>query len=214
MSCGGEFSRTFWFTTIRLEALRLEILGSVRRVQLKMPTNYPDDCLIPPEAAPFMGILLAAHLHSGDISGFLREEPAAVLQDVAAQIRERECLINPLLGAFDIPVLDGPSWWMSEVVPAIENELRRRSRPKKIYSGGPIARLMQLDIVTVAEKFTILQPAGAGKLKGLCPLHEEKTASFYVYQEGQRWRCYGACAEGGDVINLVARLSERRSTSG
>ena len=177
-------------------------------------SNSPDGYQIPPEAAPFMGILLAAHLHNGDISGFLREEPVEVLQGVAAQIRARESLMNPFLDAWDLPVLDGPSWWMSEVVPAIEKELHRRTKPKKTYCGGPVAKLKHLDIVQVAEKFTVLESAGVEKLKGLCPLHNEKTVSFYVYSNTQRWRCYGACAEGGDVITLVARLSERRPTSG
>lgn len=180
-----------------------------------MTTNHEArEYRIPQQAAPFMGILLAAHLHNGDISGFLWGEPVEVLQDVAAQIKERESLMNPFLDGWDLPVLDEPSWWMAEVLPAIEKELRRRTKPKKTYSGGPIARLKQLDIVTVAEKFTVLEPAGPGKLKGLCPLHNEKTASFYVYQESQRWRCYGACAEGGDVNTLVARLLERRPISG
>jgi len=161
-----------------------------------------------------MGILLAAHLHNGDISGFLRGEPVEVLQDVAGQIRRRERLMGPFLNAFDLPALDGPSWWTSDVLPAIAMELTRRTKPRRIYSGGPIARLKQLDILTVAEKFTILEPAGAGKLKGLCPLHKEETASFYVYQENQRWRCYGACAEGGDVPDLLVKLSQKGAHRG
>jgi hypothetical protein len=161
-----------------------------------------------------MGILLAAHLHNGDISGFLREEPVEVLQGVAAQIRARESLMNPFLDAWDLPVLDGPSWWMSEVVPAIEKELHRRTKPKKTYSGGPVAKLKHLDIVQVAEKYTILGRAGSGKLKGLCPLHDEKSPSFYIYLDSQRWQCFGACAGGGNVVALLIRLSERRSTGG
>ena len=102
-------------------------------------SNSPDGYQIPPEAAPFMGILLAAHLPNGDVSGFLREEPVEVLQGVASQIRARESLINPFLNASDLPVLDGPSWWMSEVVPAIENLFWRPSRQTEALghsSGG------------------------------------------------------------------------------
>lgn len=39
----------------------------------------------------------------------------------------------------------------------------------------------------------------------LCPLHHEKTPSFYIYQEQNRWHCYG-CNQGGDSINLVRLL--------
>ena len=35
-----------------------------------------------------------------------------------------------------------------------------------------------------------------------CPFHQEKTASFSVDLEKNRWRCYG-CGKGGDVINFV-----------
>lgn len=59
-----------------------------------------------------------------------------------------------------------------------------------------------------AGRFTELRPAGAGKLKGRCPLHQERTPSFFVYIESQRWQCFGACARGGDVISLGQALVE------
>ncbi len=43
-------------------------------------------------------------------------------------------------------------------------------------------------------------------LVGLCPLHNEKHPSFYIYPETNRWWCYGGCGQGGDVINLVELL--------
>lgn len=48
-----------------------------------------------------------------------------------------------------------------------------------------------------------LKPAGSGKLKCCCPFHEERTASFTVYTEENRWHCYGACSTGGSVIDYV-----------
>jgi DNA primase len=45
-------------------------------------------------------------------------------------------------------------------------------------------------------------------------LHEEKTASFYVYADSQRWRCYGACASGRDVVELLQRLAARGAIDG
>jgi hypothetical protein len=65
-----------------------------------------------------------------------------------------------------------------------------------------------VSVQELAERFTQLGPAGQGKLKGRCPLHEERTASFYVYQDSQRWQCFGACASGGDVVELARRLMD------
>ena len=49
-----------------------------------------------------------------------------------------------------------------------------------------------------------LRPAGSGRLRGLCPLHQEKTPSFFVFQDRGRWRCFG-CGEHGDEIDFVRR---------
>ena len=40
-------------------------------------------------------------------------------------------------------------------------------------------------------------------LKGLCPFHEEKTPSFFVFGNN-RYKCFG-CGESGDVINFIQR---------
>lgn len=42
-------------------------------------------------------------------------------------------------------------------------------------------------------------------LVGLCPLHNEKYPSFYIYPETNSCWCYG-CNQGGDVISLVRLL--------
>lgn len=38
-----------------------------------------------------------------------------------------------------------------------------------------------------------------------CPFHEERTASFRVYADGKRWKCFG-CGAGGTVIDFVMKL--------
>lgn len=43
--------------------------------------------------------------------------------------------------------------------------------------------------------------------KACCPFHKEKTPSFTYYRKDNRWWCYGACGEGGDVIDLVMKLN-------
>jgi DNA primase len=60
--------------------------------------------------------------------------------------------------------------------------------------------------VDVAEEIGLvvaLQKSGKA-LKGLCPFHNERTASFYVFPESQTWRCFG-CNEGGDVFTFVQK---------
>lgn len=44
-----------------------------------------------------------------------------------------------------------------------------------------------------------------GKSWAKCPFHNEKTASFCLYEDGNRFHCYG-CKESGDVIDLVKKI--------
>ena len=60
------------------------------------------------------------------------------------------------------------------------------------------ARVSVVDVVNAAVR---LQQSGR-YLKGLCPFHEEKTPSFFVFPERGTWRCFG-CGRGGDVISFV-----------
>lgn len=49
----------------------------------------------------------------------------------------------------------------------------------------------------------------AGIARWCCPWHDEKTPSFGVNTDGPhagRWRCWGACAEGGDVLDFLTRM--------
>jgi DNA primase len=63
----------------------------------------------------------------------------------------------------------------------------------------------RLDIVEVISSYLQLNKSGRN-FKALCPFHTEKTPSFVVFPESQRWYCFGACNEGGDVFNFVMRM--------
>ncbi len=82
------------------------------------------------------------------------------------------------------------------------------SKTGKIPSGNVRAFYAELrekaNILTMAERLTDMRQAGR-TWKGLCPFHSERTASFVVWPETQTWRCFGACAEGGDVVALWQR---------
>ena len=172
--------------------------------------------VLPPEAAPLFGIAVAeaCYQQQGGIKEFLRRYPDDELRRLAKHIAlvefdncwARDCVALETGG--EMPT--GPSWWVTEVLPALRAELERRARPKRTYSGNsPVARLKQLDLATVTGRYTQLRWAGPGKLKGRCPLHEERTPSFYVYEDSQRWHCFGACATGGDVVDLIRGLAQR-----
>lgn len=60
------------------------------------------------------------------------------------------------------------------------------------------------DIETVISSYVTLKRKGK-LLGGLCPFHNEKTPSFYVYPETQSYYCYG-CGSGGDVITFIKNI--------
>ena len=63
----------------------------------------------------------------------------------------------------------------------------------------------RLDILDVASRHVRLSRSGRS-YKALCPFHTEKTPSFYVFPERQSWRCFGACATGGDLFSFMMRI--------
>ncbi len=63
----------------------------------------------------------------------------------------------------------------------------------------------RLDILEVVGQRVQLQRSGRS-YKGNCPFHEERTPSFHVFPDRQSWRCFGACAVGGDAISFVMRV--------
>ena len=63
----------------------------------------------------------------------------------------------------------------------------------------------KLDIVQYISRTVPLKRAGSGRWKACCPFHSEKTPSFVVDENRQSWRCFGACATGGDIFNYAMK---------
>ncbi len=59
----------------------------------------------------------------------------------------------------------------------------------------------KLDVVDLISQYVTLKKSGKN-YKGNCPFHNEKTASFMVSQDIQRYRCFG-CGKSGDIFNFV-----------
>jgi len=62
----------------------------------------------------------------------------------------------------------------------------------------------QVDIAVVVAEYVRLRRIG-NRLTGLCPFHNEKTASFSVYTDNQFFMCYG-CQAKGDVFEFVMKI--------
>jgi len=62
----------------------------------------------------------------------------------------------------------------------------------------------KIDVVDLVGEYVSLKPAGIN-YKGLCPFHREKSPSFMVNRERQRWHCFG-CNKGGDIFTFLQEL--------
>lgn len=63
----------------------------------------------------------------------------------------------------------------------------------------------RLDLVDIVSETVSLRKSGRS-YSGFCPFHPNtRTPAFVVFPDTQTWRCFGACAEGGDIYNFVMK---------
>ena len=63
---------------------------------------------------------------------------------------------------------------------------------------------LQVSIRDVVSEYATLQPS-AGRFKCCCPIHNEKTPSFFLDPNRNTWHCFGGCGEGGDTISFIQK---------
>ncbi len=64
----------------------------------------------------------------------------------------------------------------------------------------------RIDIVNYVQRFVPSLKKAGRNYKACCPFHNEKTPSFVVTPDKQTWRCFGACAEGGDLFSFAQKM--------
>jgi len=62
-----------------------------------------------------------------------------------------------------------------------------------------------LPIDAVVGDYVQLTNGGGAQLKGVCPFHDEKSASFYVHPGKGVYHCFG-CGESGDTISFLMKI--------
>lgn len=62
-----------------------------------------------------------------------------------------------------------------------------------------------LPIDAVVGDYVQLTNGGGGEYKGVCPFHDEKSASFYVNPAKGVFHCFG-CQENGDTIAFLMKI--------
>ncbi|MBP6944615.1 hypothetical protein KBD61_02005 [Patescibacteria group bacterium] len=126
---------------------------------------------------------------------------------IAISIRRSQCIkdgwfVREVLKVFDV----------SDLVDFRRETFRlKRYLPIKIkpsrsgVNQEQIARAKEYPILQIAEFHLQNIKKCGGTYRTLCPYHDERTPSFYLYPQTNTFHCYG-CQEHGDVISLTKKL--------
>ncbi len=93
----------------------------------------------------------------------------------------------------------------------IDKRIARLQRLLNVYDGrenkAPFDAAQKEDALKVPIQSLTPQPLRKGNknYSGLCPFHEDRKPSFYVYPDTNSFYCFG-CHKGGDVIRFVEML--------
>ncbi|NTV40776.1 MAG: hypothetical protein HGA61_00685 [Candidatus Moranbacteria bacterium] len=146
------------------------------------------------------------------------------IKECKSAIAEKEKAITKLLRNVHASETDEFSQWFAEEIikmlmmpelSALEKNLfrlnnlqnlikpnKRKNTREKLSEKIEIAK--QYPIEELARNKLNIKKSG-NTFSALCPLHNEKTPSFYIYPASNRYYCFG-CQAKGDVITLTMAL--------
>ncbi len=96
-------------------------------------------------------------------------------------------------------------YWLrlSEIVGTTEPTARTQFESRGV-TEKQIARAKEFSLKELYQGE--LRESG-GRLMGLCPFHEEKTPSFVIFEDQNRFHCFG-CGADGDSVDFVQKSKE------
>lgn len=151
-----------------------------------------------------------------------RKVIAESMEAIEQEVREQEELIIKLVNSVNESNVDGFSkfFWREVIKMEHISKLLEQDRyllrlkyywsllnPTNTYIATfqeKLARAREFPIYEIANRYMELKASGKN-YTGLCPFHNEKHASFYLYTESNTYHCFG-CQAHGDVINLTQEL--------
>lgn len=130
--------------------------------------------------------------------GYSLPELRAMLDDFGREYYAARALDDPDAG-----------WWLEHGRLIKEAMALRRARDAYYTPSAPgMPRYLdpeevkeRVDLVALIGQHIKLQKAGHAH-KALCPFHNEREPSFYVFPEHNRYRCFG-CGAHGDCFTFV-----------
>jgi hypothetical protein len=144
------------------------------------------------------------------------------IQEYETAIHEKEKEVSSFLkGIYSLRADSFSEWFAEEFVKqfllpdiiVLDRNLMRLKRflpiinPEK-YTGEDLSEKIEIarnyPIHEIAQSRLDLIPSGKN-FRALCPFHNEKTPSFYIYTESNRFYCFG-CNQKDDVIALTQAL--------
>ncbi len=147
------------------------------------------------------------------------------LENYTKKYQHERNRIKEVLQRVYIATTDNFSRWFGETIirifllPNLETYARHMARLKRllnmlnpqslkglkeIATQEALEKARQYPIFEIAKYRLALQPCG-NKSSALCPFHEEKHASFFIYHKTNTFHCFG-CQESGDVIKLTIHI--------
>lgn len=92
---------------------------------------------------------------------------------------------------------------LEETLSFFEREITRRSFNKKNNNGFKPIDISLIPITSVVWLYTKLPTNLQKNIK--CPIHNDKTPSFKIYNDTNSWYCFG-CHKWGNAVNLIAEM--------